>query len=92
MTGGGDEAFPRHTQNSAKGKSCCWRVKETEGGVVGPKFPKRWRKKAQGGPQEGWIRKTALDELGDGIMVPESGSHAHTRRCVILNPSEKISA
>ena len=39
---------------------------------------------------KGWISKTVLDELGNGIMVPENGSHAHTPRRVRLNPLEKI--
>ena len=37
---------------------------------------KKWIRKARGGPSEGWISKTALDELGDGIAAPESGSRA----------------
>ena len=51
---------------------------------------KMWRRKARGGPPKGWISKTAPDEPGDGILVPESGSCAHTRRRVKLNRWEKI--
>ena len=51
---------------------------------------KMWRRKARGGPSKGWISKTAPDEPGDGILVLESGSRAHTRRRVKLNPREKI--
>ena len=76
MTRDEDEAFPRHTQDSVKGKSCCWRSKGTDGSVAKPKFPKRWRKKARGGPPEGWINKTASDEPRDGILASESGSRA----------------
>ena len=41
MIGDKDEAFPRHTQDSAKGKSYCWRSKGTDGGAVEPKLPKK---------------------------------------------------
>ena len=40
MTGDGDEAFPRHTQNLAKGKSYCWMSKGTDGGAAEPKLLK----------------------------------------------------
>ena len=51
---------------------------------------KRWRRKAWGGSPEGWISKTALDKLGDGIAVLESGSLSHIRRHMKLSPLEKI--
>ena len=92
MIGDGDEAFLRHTQNSAKGDCCWWRKKEIDRGVAKPKLPKKWRRKAWGGQPKGWISKTVLDELGDGIAVPESGSRAHTHWHVKLSPSEKIGA
>ena len=63
---------------------------ETDGGVAEPKLPKKWRRKARGGLSEGWISKTASDELGDGIMAPESGSRAHTLWSMKLGPPEKI--
>ena len=78
MTGDEDEAFLRHTQDSEKGKSCCWRSKGTNGGAAEPKLPKKWRRKAQGGPSKEWISKTTPNEPGDGILAAESGSRAHT--------------
>ena len=78
MTGDEDEAFPRHTQDSAKGKSCYWRSKGTDRGVAELKLLKRWRGKARGGPPKGWICKTTSNEPRDGISMPESGSCAHT--------------
>ena len=54
-----------------------------------PKLPKRWRRKARGGPPEGWISKMAPNEPRDGILAPESGSRTHTRRRVELKPLEK---
>ena len=92
MTGDEDEAFPRHTQDSAKGKSCCWRSKGIDEGAAEPKSPKRWRRKARGGPSEGWISKKAPDERGDGISTPESASRAHTGCHVKLRLWEKIGA
>ena len=88
VTGDGDEAFPRHTQNLAKGDCCRWRQKETDRGVAEPKLPKKWRRKARGGPSEGWISKMAPN--GNGIATLESGSCAHTRQRVKLSPLEKI--
>ena len=44
MTGDEDEAFPRHTQDSIKGKSCRWRSKGTDGSAVEPKLPKKVEK------------------------------------------------
>ena len=64
----------------------------TNGGAAEPQLPKRWRRKARGGPPEGWISKTAPDEPGDGISAPESGSRAHKHRGVELSPSEKSGA
>ena len=90
MTGDENEAFPRHTQDLAKEKSCCWRSKGTDGGAAEPKLPKRWRRKGWGGPSEGWISKTAPDEPGDGISVPESGPRIHTCWRMKLRPREKI--
>ena len=77
MTRDEDEDFPRHTQDSTKGKSCCWRSKGTDGGAAEPKLPKRWRRKARGEPPGGWISKMASDEPGDGISALESGSRPH---------------
>ena len=48
MTGDEDEAFLRHTQDSTKGKSCCWRLKGTDGGAVEPKLPKKVEKEGLG--------------------------------------------
>ena len=53
MTGDGDEAFPRHTQNSAKGKSYCWRSKGIEGGAAEPKLPKKVEKEGSRRTAEG---------------------------------------
>ena len=64
----------------------------TNGGAAEPQLPKRWRRKARGGPPEGWISKKAPDEPGDGILAPESGSRAHKHRGVELSPSEKSGA
>ena len=50
---------------------------------------KRWRRKARGGPPEGWISKTAPNEPGDGIS-PKSGSRTHKSQRVKLNSWEKI--
>ena len=53
MTGDGDEAFPRNTQNSAKGKSYCWRSKGTDGGFAEPILPKKVEKEGSGRTIEG---------------------------------------
>ena len=92
MTGDEDEAFLRHTQDLAKGKSCCWRSKGTDGGAVESKFPKKVEKEGSGGPLNEWISKMAPNELGDGISALESGSRAHTCQRVKLSLREKINA
>ena len=48
MIGDEDEAFPMHTQDSAKGKSCCWRSKGIDGGAAESKLPKKVEKEGSG--------------------------------------------
>ena len=60
MTGDGDEAFPRHTQNSAKGKSCYWRSKGTDAGAAKPKLPKKVEKEGLGRTAGGMDQKDSV--------------------------------
>ena len=92
MTGDEDEAFPRHTQDRQRERAVVGGRRGLTEVSWSRNCKKRWRMKARGGPPEGWINKTAPNELGDGISTLESGSRAHTCRCMKLSPREKISA
>ena len=48
MTEDEDEAFPRQTQDSAKGRSCCRRSKGTDRGVTEPRLPKKVENEGSG--------------------------------------------
>ena len=61
----------------------------TDGGATKPKLLKRSIRRAQEGPPEGWIRKTAPAVLGDGISALESRPRAHTRLRMERRPPEK---
>ena len=86
MIGDGDEAFPRHTQNSAKGKSCYWRSKGIDGGVAKPKLPKKVEKEGSGRTAgemdqqdcvgQAWRWNRGAGKWVTRPHVPESGSHA----------------
>ena len=43
VTGDEEEAFPRHTQVSAKEGSYCWRPEEAERRLAEAEMPKKWK-------------------------------------------------
>ena len=90
MIGDDDEAFPRHTQDSERERVVVRGRRGLKEVPWSRNCQKRQRRKARGGPPEGLISKTALNEPGDGISVPKSGSRAHTLRHVKLSLWEKI--
>ena len=52
VTGDEEEAFPRHTQVSAKERSCHWRPEEAERRPAEVEMPKKWRIRVQRGLME----------------------------------------
>ena len=57
MIGDEDEAFPRYTQDSTKGKSYYWRSKGTDRGAAVPKLPKKVEKEGSGRTTGGMDRQ-----------------------------------
>ena len=52
VTGDEEEAFPRHTQVSAKEGSCRWGLEEVERRLAEAEMPKKWRSRVRRGLTE----------------------------------------
>ena len=52
VTGNEEEAFPRHTQVSAKERNCCQRPEEVERIPMEAEMPKKWRSRVWRGLME----------------------------------------